>query len=150
MWKVYASICGIIAVVTVFVSGQRSLVSQECLICLCEASSGCDFSAQCHSSEDGNYFCGAYMITYAYWKEGGSPGYDPSNPHDFEVCLKDRKCAEEAVVGYMEKWKNDCDNDGKITCKDFARIHKAGPIGCNTTWVLNTDYWDVFKKCFSK
>ncbi|XP_022236369.1 lysozyme-like [Limulus polyphemus] len=146
MWKVFLCMCGIAAVV--IVNGQFDLVSQKCLDCLCEASSGCALSTQCHNEAE-NYFCGPYLITYSYWSEGGSPGKDPNNPQDFEVCLKDRTCAEKAVVGYMKKWGKDCDNDGNITCYDFARIHKAGPIGCNTTSVLNTPYWAIFNRCFS-
>ncbi|XP_076360620.1 invertebrate-type lysozyme 2-like [Tachypleus tridentatus] len=142
-------VCEILAVVAVFVQAQQNqLVSNDCLYCLCQASSGCNFNKECHNDGGTNYFCGGYVISYGYWKDGGSPGFNPSNPHDFEVCLKDKQCAEAAVEGYMRKWKRDCDRDGQITCNDFARIHKAGPYGCNGTWVLGTQYWTRFKECY--
>ncbi|XP_022236677.1 lysozyme 1-like, partial [Limulus polyphemus] len=112
------------------------------------ASTGCNLETGCYHLVGSNYFCGPYVISHTYWVDAGQPGEDPDNPVDFEVCLKNPQCAEAAVEGYMKKWAQDCDHDGQISCNDFARIHKAGPFGCNGTWVLTTDFWSTFKQCY--
>ncbi|XP_076349240.1 lysozyme-like [Tachypleus tridentatus] len=137
----------IVSVTAIFDNGQN-LVSRECLDCLCEASSGCNLETGCHNLGGSNYFCGPYVISYSYWVDAGRPGEIPDNPLDFESCLTNLQCAETTVEGYMKKWTRDCDRNGQISCNDFARIHKAGPFGCNGTWVLTTDFWSIFKQCY--
>lgn len=44
------------------------LVTDVCLGCICEASSGCDRSLQCSGDT-----CGLFRITWAYWSDGGKP-----------------------------------------------------------------------------
>jgi hypothetical protein len=41
-------------------------VTDVCLGCICEASSGCDRTAKCTGE-----VCGPFRITWAYWKDGG-------------------------------------------------------------------------------
>lgn len=51
-------------------------VTDICLGCICEASSGCDRSLQC-----GGDVCGLFRITWAYWADSGKhtqPGEDPN------------------------------------------------------------------------
>ncbi|XP_023220139.1 lysozyme 2-like [Centruroides sculpturatus] len=127
---------------------DTSPVSAQCLQCICEASTGCDLNMGCHNAGHGAYYCGPYLISWAYWSEGGKVGQDPRNPHDFEVCLKDKTCSEQTIQGYMTKWGYDCDKDGDVDCYDYSSIHKAGPYGCNGTWYKNTDYWRLFENCF--
>lgn len=50
----------------------------------------------------------------------------------------------------MQRFGKDCDGDGRVTCDDYVRIHKAGPYGCNGTWLQYTDYWAKYKNCNGK
>ncbi len=89
-------------------------------------------------------YCGPYLISWAYWSDGGKPGGDYVN------CATDRYCSERAVEGYMQKWKNDCNGDGVLDCTDFAIIHKTGPYSCNTsTHIYETNYWRLFESCIA-
>ncbi|CAL1261989.1 unnamed protein product [Larinioides sclopetarius] len=124
-------------------------ISEACFNCLCKASSECDENMECQREGPGQYHCGPYLISYAYWKDGGKPGENSDDPLDFEKCVRSRPCAEAAIRGYMYKYANDCDDDMDIDCYDWARIHKSGSSSCNSTWVLNTDYWARFKSCYS-
>ncbi|XP_054715972.1 invertebrate-type lysozyme 6-like [Uloborus diversus] len=123
-------------------------ITQECLDCICEASSDCVEDIGCVNEDPGQYFCGPYYISYAYWRDGGSPGENSEDPLDFEKCLTHRKCAEAAIRGYMQKWGQDCDGDQQINCFDWARLHKSGPEACNSTWTLNSSYWSKFIACY--
>lgn len=114
--------------------------------CLCQASSNCDESIKCHNTGGGGYFCGPYVISWAYWHDGGRPG-DKGRAHDFESCLNNRTCAEQTVRGYMRKYGQDCDGNKVIDCNDFARIHKLGFSSCGGEAIYNTDYWEKFEIC---
>ena len=122
----------------------ESQITQQCLDCICQASTGCDLSKKCQNSGPSSYFCGPYQISWSYWSDGGRPG-DQGGPHDFETCLNDKSCAEQAIYGYMNKWARDCNGDGVIDCADYAAIHKAGPHSCNAQWLLDSEYWRVFQ-----
>lgn len=97
--------------------------------CLRQASSGCKSNIRCHNTGSGQYFCGPYQISWAYWADAGKPGSNGFS-NDFENCLVDRNCAEAAVRGYMSKYGNvDCIGpndipDSEISCFDYAAIHK--------------------------
>lgn len=67
---------------------------------------------------------------------------------DFETCLTNRTCAEEAVRGYMRKYGQDCDGNGEINCDDFVRIHKLGFGACGGEAILDTDYWKKYDICY--
>ncbi|GBM67464.1 hypothetical protein AVEN_18354-1 [Araneus ventricosus] len=122
-------------------------IDQRCMECLCQASSNCDESLKCHNAGGDAYFCGPYVISWAYWHDGGRPG-DKGRAHDFETCLNNKTCAEKAVRGYMRKYGRDCDRSGAIDCFDFARIHKLGFGQCSSDSVLDTDYWEKFEICY--
>ncbi|XP_003742436.1 lysozyme [Galendromus occidentalis] len=111
--------------------------TRRCLDCICYASTKCDPKAQC------NAYCGPFQISDAYWIDAGKPG----SSIGFAQCAQDRACAEETVIQYMNKWGTDCDNDGAVTCADYARMHKAGRTGCQAPWVLETPYWRQFNQC---
>lgn len=123
-------------------------VDQRCMECLCQASSNCDETIKCHNAGGDNYFCGPYVISWAYWHDGGRPG-DKGRAHDFETCLTNKTCAQEAVRGYMRKYGQDCDRSGDIDCYDFARIHKLGYGNCGGDAILDTDYWEKLEICYS-
>lgn len=118
-----------------------SVVPSDCMQCLCHASSKCNLSKGC----DGAY-CGAFLLSWGYWADGGSPG--ASQGLDYPSCARDRGCAEQAVHGYMGKWQRDCNGDGRVDCIDFALIHKLGPHACGRLPALeSSDYWRQFMEC---
>jgi hypothetical protein len=45
-----------------------------------QASSECDPAVRCHSVGPIEYYCGPYQVSRRYWKQGKSPGSDPSDP----------------------------------------------------------------------
>nr|XP_053637219.1 lysozyme-like isoform X2 [Cherax quadricarinatus] len=122
------------AIVVVMVYGQENdLVTPNCLGCLCEASTQCNASSPCHTPAGGGYYCGAFLISWAYWADAGKPVLKGDNPEAqgaFENCVLDLHCAAVAVRQYMKKFARDCNGDGVVTCTDFVRIHKYGQTGC--------------------
>lgn len=88
-------------------------------------------------------FCGPYLISWAYWADGGKPGAD------YVTCANNKICAEHAIQGYMNKWKRDCNGDGIIDCNDYAAIHKLGPHSCNSQALFQSDYWVSYESCIS-
>ena len=114
-------------------------ISYNCLQCLCYASSKCDVNKGCEGA-----YCGPYLLSWGYWADGGKP------ENEYATCSKQKSCSENAIQGYMAKWKRDCNHDGKIDCIDFALIHKLGPHGCEKIQALkSTDYWNQFSQCFN-
>lgn len=49
-------------------SNPAEPVSQTCLGCICEASSGCNTTLKCNGD-----VCGPFRITWAYWADSGKP-----------------------------------------------------------------------------
>lgn len=47
----------------------------------------------------------------------------------------------------MEKYKKDCNDDGVITCEDYAAIHRRGPRACSNKDLLKDHYWNKFLAC---
>lgn len=108
-------------------------VDVNCLQCLCQASTGCDLDKQCVGSN-----CGPYLISWPYWADAGRLG------NDYVSCALNPQCAEATVKAYMDKFRRDCNNDGKIDCEDYAIIHKFGPQ-CGP--VGGDQFWNEFKYC---
>ena len=57
-------------------SGQ----SPNCLGCLCEASTGCNATVACNTPYAGAYFCGPFVISWAYWSDAGKPVLQNDDP----------------------------------------------------------------------
>lgn len=133
---------------------QNGLVSvglnDDCLQCICRASSGCDHQLRCITRGTDEKRCGPFQLTEDYWTKAGSPGDDASNFIAFETCSTDMDCAVEAVTNYIKRYKKDCDGDGSATCMDFARLHRLKPDECEDTEKLVNDpesYWEKFQRC---
>lgn len=47
---------------------QENPVTEVCLRCICDASSGCDPTVRCSGES-----CGMFRITWAYWADAGKP-----------------------------------------------------------------------------
>lgn len=113
--------------------------TEQCLRCICEASTGCDLRQRCNGQ-----FCGPYLLSWPYWQDAGSPGAN------FYECANDINCAQTAVRTYMRKHAQDCDRNGQLTCDDFAAVHQLGGASCAVGWeqVRTSLYWNNFKRCF--
>ncbi|GFT78778.1 uncharacterized protein NPIL_563971 [Nephila pilipes] len=121
-------------------------VDQNCMECLCQASSSCNMTLECKSKGGDDYFCGPYWVSWAYWYDAGRYGYT-GKPEDFETCLNNKECAERTVRGFMRRYGRDCDGSGTVDCADFARIHKLGFKQCDRDSILDTAYWQRFELC---
>ncbi|XP_050716988.1 lysozyme-like isoform X6 [Eriocheir sinensis] len=108
-------------------------VDPNCMDCLCEAATGCNFTVKCQKTYPGAYFCGPFHISWGYWADAGKPVLQHDNPEGeraFEHCATDRYCSAKIVKQHMNKFGKDCDGDGVVSCRDYARIHKLGRNGC--------------------
>ncbi|XP_069684582.1 lysozyme-like [Periplaneta americana] len=129
-----------------FTLGQqqpKGPVSDLCLGCICEAVSNCNQTLACD-----NTVCGLFRITWAYWADAGKPVLIQDNKDTegaYGRCTKDPYCAALTVQGYMAKFKQDCNNDGVVTCFDYAAIHRLGGYGC--TGPLDYNYQNRFLEC---
>ncbi|XP_042241677.1 lysozyme-like isoform X3 [Homarus americanus] len=127
-----------IMVIMVCSQAAENVVSSNCMGCLCEASTRCNASAGCTTPYPGGYFCGAFLLSWAFWADAGKPvikNDDPEKKGAFENCAFDLPCAAKAVRQYMKKFSADCNGDGEVTCIDFVRIHKYGVSGCRSPLV---------------
>ncbi|XP_015789674.1 lysozyme 2-like [Tetranychus urticae] len=130
--------------------GDPHALDDDCLKCICSASSECDDQVRCHTEGQDDYFCGPFQVSRNYWFEAGSPGYDASNPMDFENCVNNIYCAIQTVNQYLKIKQKDCDADGIITCQDYALLHKFGPANCTDEKMYsNSSFWHKFDSCFS-
>ncbi|XP_068201159.1 lysozyme 2-like [Palaemon carinicauda] len=135
------SICVLIKMAVLIKGYPKKLISDEgsddCLRSICQATTGCDLTAGCHTQIGGAYFCGPFRISMPYWVEAGSPTlYDVIDPtiNDFEECTKNFNCSAKTVVNYMQKFvirkSNDCTGDGVINCDDYMTAHFRGRHVC--------------------
>lgn len=93
--------------------------------------------------------CGPFQLTQAYWIDAGRPGH--SSGVSFEQCANNRACAEQTVFNYIDRFANDCDHDGQLTCNDFAILHRTGRSSCHLDRIRSTTFWQNFahSKCFA-
>jgi len=140
-----------IAIVTLAVSAVNGQ-TKNCLGCICEASTGCDKNIGC--SHEGGYNCGPFQISWNFWKDAGQPtlrpGDDPNRKGALEDCVNDLECAAITVVEYFKKFEQDCNNDGAITCTDYALMHKLGGYTCAANAFPKNAYFDKLHHCLVK
>ncbi|XP_042874738.1 lysozyme-like isoform X2 [Penaeus japonicus] len=139
------------AVIFALVYGEE--VDPNCLGCLCEASTKCNVSTACHVPYPGAYFCGPFLISWAYWADAGKPIIDGDNVERkgaFESCVQDLYCGAETVRRYMAKFLDDCDGNGVVTCIDVIRTHKLGRDGCNGVISQGDKFWAQYQTCASR
>lgn len=60
---------------SLFSGAQDSPVTQTCLGCICEASSGCNRTTTCNGD-----VCGLFRLTWAYWADAGKPTVAGESP----------------------------------------------------------------------
>lgn len=125
-------------------------LNEDCLQCICRASSGCDHLLRCITRGSDEKYCGPFQLTEDYWQKAGSPGEASNTILSFEDCANDPECAVETVTSYMSKYHKDCDGDDLITCMDYARLHRLKPNECGQTERLVNEfdaYWPKFQRC---
>jgi len=126
--------------------GPDQEVSDRCLGCICEASTGCQKDIGC--TEAG--VCGPMLISWPFWADAGKyviKGTSPNDGKAYSECANDLYCAGATIRGYIAKYKKDCNGDGRIDCEDFARIHKLGYGACNSPSFEQSEYYSAFKRC---
>ncbi|XP_057665005.1 lysozyme-like [Diorhabda carinulata] len=140
----YVVLVTILASILQGVVSQDLPVTQVCLGCICEAISRCNTSSVCSGD-----VCGPFRITWGYWADSGKPtlkGKSPNDPDAYSSCAGDTYCAALSVQGYMKKFQQDCNNDGKIDCDDFALIHTHGGYGCKGN-ILPEPFGERYQQC---
>lgn len=135
---------------------ESSRISNECLECICDASSNCDTTVQCISKQREKNRCGLYMISWQQFQDSDitlttltGSGDESSDEKLYHECATDKVCAEKLIHLYIEKYQKDCNNDGKIDCYDMAAIHRVGPELCNSGKFLSSQYWKDFNICYA-
>lgn len=138
---------------------ESGRISNDCLECICDASSNCDTSVQCISKQREKNRCGLYMISWNQFQDSdisltslmssplGSSNDESANERLYYDCTTDKLCAERLIHLYIEKYQKDCNGDGKIDCRDIAAIHRVGPDNCNSGKFLSSQYWKDFSIC---
>ncbi|CAH1116320.1 unnamed protein product [Phaedon cochleariae] len=141
-------ICGLLVFLACyFTSGvltQDIPVSQQCLGCICEAASSCNITEHCSGK-----VCGPFSITMEYWTDSGKPtinGESPNSSKAFANCASDKYCSILSIQGYMNKFQQDCDEDGEIDCDDFTIIHLNGGYHCKGLR-MPEPYGKLYRKC---
>lgn len=117
---------------------KNQTMTPECLDCICEATTGCNVNS---NNCLGGTVCGPFAISLAYWKDGRKPGAS------WTTCTRTKECSSVTIKNYMEKYKRDCNDDGFLTCEDYAAIHRFGPRLCSSKELLKENYWNKFLAC---
>jgi len=146
MSKIAAAILTI-GLLSFIANGQ---LSKNCLGCICEASSSCNATIGC--SSHAGYHCGPFLISWNFWKDAGQPtflpGDDPNRKGAFEDCANDVSCSADILAHYFSNFEQDCNGDGRVTCYDYALLHKLGGYSCNTPPPQN-QYFDTLQTCLN-
>jgi hypothetical protein len=142
----YAFVTSLIFSLLHWAEPQFDLVSTECLQCICEATSSCDFNIGCSPNT-----CGPYAMTWGYWNDGERPVLDQDSSYAdgaYARCANDKWCAEKAIQSYMLRYGHDCNGDEEITCYDFAAIHRSGSNNCGAE--LDSEYFNKLVNCMTQ
>ncbi|XP_045765838.1 lysozyme-like [Maniola jurtina] len=128
------------------ISNGSEAVTEACLRCICQASSGCQQGLTCV-----NDVCGPFKITWAYWVDAGKltlPGVSQDSADPYSGCTNDAQCAADTVKGYMRRLGQDCNGDGVVNCYDYMAIHRLGGYGCKKD--LPLEYVNAFHQCVAQ
>jgi len=121
-------------------------LSDNCLGCICEASTRCNVNAKC---VQGGSLCGAFYISKGFWVDAGRcvlQGDDPSADNSWKRCALDIVCAANTIRSYMNRFGKDCNGDSLVTCDDYTMIHKNGGWSCGKS-LVGTDFWNIYLQC---
>ncbi|KAM8712274.1 hypothetical protein ACLKA7_012746 [Drosophila subpalustris] len=121
-------------------------VTEDCLECLCETSSGCNATKICV-----NGACGIFRITRGFWVEGGQltlPNDTTLSENAFTNCVNDPFCAADTIQNYMFKHGQDCNGDELVNCEDYGAMHKLGNLNCRGE--LPYSFAKIFNRCLKR
>ncbi|XP_022230245.1 lysozyme [Drosophila obscura] len=121
-------------------------ITETCLLCMCEALSGCNATAVCV-----NGACGIFRITWDQWVDAGRltvTGDTPISDSAFTNCANDPHCGADTLQHYMVKYGQDCNDDQQEDCYDYGAIHYMGPFNCKADMPYN--YENIFKRCLRR
>ncbi|KAH8297739.1 hypothetical protein KR054_007569 [Drosophila jambulina] len=123
------------------------LVSDECLACLALAATN-NAPRVCRSKGGEEWPCGIYRISYGYWQDAQRL-IDPMDAlaRDYAGCVVDDGCAGRIVRSYVERYAFDCNQDGRIECRDHAILHMRGPGGCRRSELLTSQVEKRLEVC---
>merc|ERR1712012_885626 len=102
-------------------------LSDNCIGCICEASTNCNKTAGCIS---GNNFCGPFLISKGFWIDAGQCVLDNDNP----------------IRSYINRFGKDCNGDQLVTCEDYVMIHKNGGWNCGKS-LVGSNFWNIYQTC---
>jgi len=121
-------------------------LSDNCIGCICEASTNCNKTATCIS---GDAFCGPFLISRGFWIDGGKCVLDNDNPNDpgaWKRCALDLVCSANTIRSYINRFGKDCNGDQLVTCDDYVMIHKNGGWNCGNS-LQGSKFWEIFQEC---
>jgi len=121
-------------------------VTNNCIGCICEASTRCDTNVTCINN---GFLCGPFYISKPFWIDAGrcvQPGDNPENPDAFLKCATDLACASRIVRSHMIAFGQDCSGDGLVTCDDYVMMHKNGGWSCRNP-IQDTEFWGIYQEC---
>jgi len=100
-------------------------LSDNCIGCICEASTRCNATTKCIS---GGSFCGPFLLSKPFWVDGGSCVLEGDSPGDqgaWRRCALDIICSANTIRSYINRFGKDCNGDALVTCEDYTMIHKV-------------------------
>merc|ERR1712072_837501 len=105
-------------------------LSDNCIGCICEASTRCNVTTRCIS---GGSFCGPFLLSKPFWVDGGScvlEGDSPTDQGAWRRCALDIICSANTIRSYINRFGKDCNGDALVTCEDYTMTHKNGGWNC--------------------
>ncbi|XP_016924775.3 uncharacterized protein [Drosophila suzukii] len=115
--------------ITTFQPSPTELGS-KCLLCIATTATD-NIPAICNNRGRGKEACGKYRISHSYWQDTlGIIDPDDALAQEYERCVVYDQCAETIVRGYVQRYGDDCNGDGRIECRDHVMLHMRGPGGC--------------------
>merc|ERR1711913_56310 len=121
-------------------------LSDNCIGCICEASTGCKKNTKCIN---GDSFCGPFLISRGFWIDADQCVLDNDNPNDpqaWKRCALDLVCSANTIRSYVNRFGKDCDGDQLVTCEDYVMIHKNGGWNCGKS-LVGSKFWEVYQTC---
>ncbi|XP_046406548.1 lysozyme 2-like [Ischnura elegans] len=140
LWLIFGVVIFSACATGLFVSN----LSDACLRCICQGTTGCNMTYGCAKG-----YCGPFYISRLYWIDADKPVLsqdDPERDGAYQDCSFNYNCAKLIVERYMAKYGRDCNGDHITTCEDYALIHFNGGSKCNTP-ITGTGYYSRFSEC---
>ncbi|KAJ3646605.1 hypothetical protein Zmor_024186 [Zophobas morio] len=112
--------------------------------CLCQTMSHCVVDDNCTGAA-----CGPFRINREYWAASGKPVIHygvPDIDNEYNKCVKNWGCSVRSVLGYLSRFQQDCNGNGKFDCYDYIATHLFGPHECRKK-KLTGEYLQRYQSC---